>query len=63
MRNQRASSQYDTMGGEAENDEVARDSVPEGVYSTPIPEHYLRDSDDEEDVRNHTYENDLRGEE
>ena len=56
MRNQRASSQYDTMGDEAKYDEVARVSVPEVVYSTPIPEHYLRDSDDVEDVRNHIYE-------
>ena len=44
------------MGDEAKYDEVARVSVPEVVYSTPIPEHYLRDSDDVEDVRNHIYE-------
>ena len=49
LRNKHASTEYDTIRGSVEYDEVPRGSVEAGVYSTPIPEHYLFDSQEYED--------------
>ena len=59
LRNKHASTEYDTIRGSVEYDEVPRGSVEAGVYSTPIPDHYLRDSQEyeDEDIENHHYEN------
>ena len=59
LRNKHASTEYDTIRSSVEYDEVPRGSVEAGVYSTPIPEHYLRDSQEyeDEDTDIHHYEN------
>ena len=59
LRNKHASTEYDTIRGSVEYDEVPRGSVEAGVYSTPIPDHYLRDSQEyeDEDIDSHHYEN------